>query len=259
MGMGTVAHRQDADGMVCHVGGVADGPRPLADDRREQIVSGALACVAELGVPAMTVDDIARVAGCSRATVYRLFPGGKEAILGALADREVERCLEAVGAAVDASEDLRSALVGAVSTAGRLVAEHPVLARLLQEEPDLVLPLLAFEHQGRILGFVGQWAVPKLDRWLDAGPARRVGEWAARLVASYGLDPTTRSKVADETWVAHMVDAYLLPGIAAMCESAGAAADGGDRPGGPGRRGGIGGHDGTCEGNKELCHERSHA
>jgi AcrR family transcriptional regulator len=60
-----------------------------ADDRtstRVRIVDGALRCLARQGVAKSTVDDIARQAGLSRATVYRTFPRGKDDILAAVVE-----------------------------------------------------------------------------------------------------------------------------------------------------------------------------
>ena len=59
------------DGVVRHLG---------ADDRsstRVRIVDAALRCLARQGIAKTTVDDIAREAGLSRATLYRAFPGGQ--------------------------------------------------------------------------------------------------------------------------------------------------------------------------------------
>jgi AraC-like DNA-binding protein len=43
---------------------------------RVRIIDATLACLARHGTAKTTVDDIARQAGVSRATVYRAFPGG---------------------------------------------------------------------------------------------------------------------------------------------------------------------------------------
>ncbi len=55
----------------------------------ERIVDGALRCIARWGLAKTTVEDVAREAGCSRATLYRAFPGGKDAILAAVAAAEL--------------------------------------------------------------------------------------------------------------------------------------------------------------------------
>ena len=50
----------------------------------KRIVDATLRCVGRWGLAKTTLDDVAREAGCSRATVYRLFPGGKDSLFGTL-------------------------------------------------------------------------------------------------------------------------------------------------------------------------------
>ncbi|MGZ4705878.1 MAG: TetR/AcrR family transcriptional regulator, partial [Acidimicrobiales bacterium] len=47
----------------------------------DRILEAALRCVARWGLIKTTVDDVAREAGCSRATIYRAFPGGKQSVI----------------------------------------------------------------------------------------------------------------------------------------------------------------------------------
>ena len=54
-----------------------------ANAQPDRILDAALACIARVGVGKTTLDDVAREAGCARATVYRCFPG-RQALLRAL-------------------------------------------------------------------------------------------------------------------------------------------------------------------------------
>lgn len=45
------------------------------------VVDAALACIGRWGLAKTTLDDIAREAGISRATVYRRVPGGKAGLV----------------------------------------------------------------------------------------------------------------------------------------------------------------------------------
>src|SRR4051812_35705519 len=69
------------------------GPRTL----RDRILDATVACIARHGVSHTTIDDIARAAGCGRATVYRAFAGGKDAVVVAAGARELERFLAGLG------------------------------------------------------------------------------------------------------------------------------------------------------------------
>src|SRR5437868_14654215 len=90
-----------------------NGSPALAD----RILDGALACVARVGVAKTTLDDVAREAGCARATVYRSFPG-RLALFRALLEREVAalgaRALDAAGEAETLADAVAAViLVGA--------------------------------------------------------------------------------------------------------------------------------------------------
>src|SRR5580704_15175839 len=98
-----------------------------ADDRsstRVRMVDAALACLARQGLAKTTVDDIARQAGFSRATLYRTFPGGKDAIVAAVVETEVARLFSALAVVMGEATDLEDVLVAGVVAAARRVGEH---------------------------------------------------------------------------------------------------------------------------------------
>ncbi|MCL6451972.1 MAG: TetR/AcrR family transcriptional regulator, partial [Acetobacteraceae bacterium] len=47
----------------------------------ERILEAAYVCVARFGLAKTTIEDVAKVAGVSRASVYRAFPGGRDDLL----------------------------------------------------------------------------------------------------------------------------------------------------------------------------------
>ena len=51
---------------------------------RQRILEATYACVARWGLSKTTVEDAAREAGLSRATVYRYFPGGRDELIDAV-------------------------------------------------------------------------------------------------------------------------------------------------------------------------------
>ena len=58
----------------------APEPEPALRDR---VLAAAYECVARFGIAKTTVEDVVKQSGVSRATVYRVFPGGKEQLLRA--------------------------------------------------------------------------------------------------------------------------------------------------------------------------------
>src|SRR5215203_6746732 len=65
--------------------GIGGGVSRTVESR---ILDAAKRCCERWGLDRLTVDDIAAAAGCSRATLYRLFPGGKDVLFEALRARE---------------------------------------------------------------------------------------------------------------------------------------------------------------------------
>ena len=172
----------ERDGVVRHLG---------ADDRsstRVRIVDGALRCLARQGIAKTTVDDIAREAGLSRATVYRTFPGGKEGILAAVVETEVARLFSSLAVAMGEATDLEDVLVAGMVESARRLRDHEALAYLLEHEPGAVLPHLTFGELDRVLLVAGDLAAPFFARWLEPEQASRAAEWAVRIVLAYCSD-----------------------------------------------------------------------
>src|SRR4051794_37382828 len=105
-------------------------------DLEGRIVAATLRCIARWGIAKTTLDDVSREAGCSRATIYRTFAGGKTAVLHATLQRELARCVVELDAAVRDESTLEDVLVAGTTAAARFIAEHDALQFLLDHEPD---------------------------------------------------------------------------------------------------------------------------
>ena len=67
---------------------------PKGQATRARIVEGAADVVRELGVGMATMDDIRARTGTSKSQLFHYFPGGKDALLLAVAQYEADRVLE---------------------------------------------------------------------------------------------------------------------------------------------------------------------
>ena len=191
---------------------------------RVRVIDGAISCLARQGVAKTTLDDVARAAGCSRATVYRVFPGGKDAVLGAVVDTEVSRFFSALAVRMGAATDLEDVIVAGMTEAATGVIGHPVLGYLLGQEPEVVLSTLAFARMDQVLAVTCAFTTPFLGRWLDQAESKRVAEWAARIVLSYLLCPAEGVDLTDTRQVRRLVRLFVLPGIRALRVPHGVAA-----------------------------------
>jgi AcrR family transcriptional regulator len=187
---------------------------PQAGDQEERIVEGMLACIARWGVAKTTVDDIARSAGLSRATLYRTFPGGKEVAFEALLRHEAARFFATVTDRLDDARTLDDLLVVGIVEAARFLEGHEALGFVLRHEPERILPALAFHRLDRALGIATGFTVPHLQRLLpdtDPDTLARRAEWVVRLLLSYAVNPSPDVELTDPTSVRRFVHAFVLP------------------------------------------------
>src|SRR5689334_16558798 len=110
---------------------------PTALTMEVRIRAAALVCIGRFGLAKTTVDDIAREAGCSRATLYRYFDG-KPAILRAVLLAERDRLVDAVVDAGRAAPTFADAVVDVVVTGARELRAHDALQFLFAHEPEAV-------------------------------------------------------------------------------------------------------------------------
>ena len=107
----------------------------------DPVLLAAHACVMDVGLRRTTLADIARRAGVSRMTVYRRFPD-LQAIVSELLTVELLALLEAAREAAAGLPTARERVVEVgVRVVERLV-HHPLYRRVLDVDPELLLPLV---------------------------------------------------------------------------------------------------------------------
>ncbi|MGO9343657.1 MAG: TetR/AcrR family transcriptional regulator [Acidimicrobiales bacterium] len=144
--------------------------------QRVRIADAATLCVSRTGVTKTTLDDVAREAGCSRATVYRTFPGGKEEVIAAVVDTEVARLFSTIAVAMGGAEDLEDAVVAGIVATASTIEDHAALGYVLDNEPGSLLPYLCFAPMGRVIELASQFTAPFTTRKPPGGsPTGRPG------------------------------------------------------------------------------------
>ena len=172
-----------------------------------KVVEGALRAIARFGLAKLTVDDVARASGISRATLYRYFPG-RAAVLAAVLRAESERLERGLDEALGETRTLAEALAAVGSFGARAFVGHEALQHLLATEPGTVLPHLCFSGADSLLGLAADRIAPHLCRFMGPLEARRTGEWLARIVLSYGLAPPPEPA---EAAVLSVVRDFVIP------------------------------------------------
>lgn len=160
-----------------------------AIDTRARILDAAFRTVATYGLSRFTVDDVARAADLSRQSVYRYFDS-KDALIVALVFREEETFIEGVRLAHAEAATLEEAMERAMLYCLRLAREHPLLDRLLESEPEVLLPYLTTRAGGLIdrgRAVIEELAAARSDVRIEL--VHRAADLATRAVISYTLTP----------------------------------------------------------------------
>lgn len=188
-----------------------------AGSARERVLEATYACVARLGMAKTTMEDIAREAELSRATLYRAFPGGRDEVLDAVVTWEIARFFLRVGEAIHPEAlDAVAVLEQGLLAASDAMEHHELLQRLLRDEADELLPSMA-AVMPMVQRALADWYRPYLE-----ASALRPGvdaEVAADLVARMALShlgTPGRWDLADPAAVRRLVRGQLLAGILAL-------------------------------------------
>lgn len=182
---------------------------PLAS----RVVDAALTCIARVGLAKTTLDDVAREAGCARATVYRCF-ANKQQLLVALVAREALALRDAIAEATAPQDAFDDTITAAVVASARFLTNHQGLAFVCAHEPEVLLPYLAFEREDAVLREAAALVAPAFARFCDATAAERLGEWLARTTLSYLCNPSPTFDITQPEHVRVLVGEFIVPGFA---------------------------------------------
>ncbi|MFP5488145.1 MAG: TetR/AcrR family transcriptional regulator [Acidimicrobiia bacterium] len=181
-------------------------------DLETRILDAAKRCREQWSHDKVTVDDIAQAAGVSRATLYRIFPGGKDVLFEALRVRERTQFFDLLTAEVDDADDLEDLVVRLVVTATRELRADEHLALMLASEPGETLVELTAEGMPRIVETATDYLGPLLKPHLDPEIAPLVIELLVRLTLSYFLAPSVHVDFGDP----ESARAFLRPGLSLL-------------------------------------------
>jgi AcrR family transcriptional regulator len=184
-----------------------------ADDVERRLVDAALRCVERWGLAKTSIDDIARQAGVSRATVYRLFPGGKDRLVATVLQHELGRLFHEADSEARQASDLEDLVCIGVGIAMRTLSTNPALGYLVDHEPEAILPHFAFHRLAPLLATVAELSRPHLVRFLPDDAVRPAAELLARVVLSYSFDPVPELDPSDPDSIRRFVRTYLLPAL----------------------------------------------
>ena len=196
-------------------------PEFAALTARERLLLAAMECAGQWGVAKTTMDDVARVAGCGRATVYRVFPDGKPELFRSAAQANIGRVLLRLGEQLGTAESLEALVVSGVHGAAILSAESPALQYLLEHEPHVAAPHLSFHRLEVLLATARTVLSPLAQRFVDPRTADRLVELAARVVVTYTFLPAPGIDLTDRATARRVARRYILGPLGGSLDPAG--------------------------------------
>jgi AcrR family transcriptional regulator len=150
----------------CHNGGLeAVDLGVLTRDIPQPILDATHASVLAVGVRRTTLTDVARRAGVSRMTVYRLVPDVTTLILEVMS-REFVALFAAAESASRRRRTARARIAATTSSVVRRLHDAPLFHRVLDVDPELLLPYLTDR-----LGTTQRIAIAHIRRMLADGHA----------------------------------------------------------------------------------------
>ena len=185
-----------------------DGTR--SEEVRQRILEATYACIARWGLAKTTVEDAAREAGLSRATLYRYFPGGRDELVRSVVTWQFMHFFLRLYEEISDADSLEEVMERGIRFAHQAIVGHDVLQRVLETEPERLLPTLTVEGS-RTVRVIADFLTPYLLRHglapgVDVGHA---ADFLARMVLSYMSAPG-RWDLDDPGQVARLVRNELL-------------------------------------------------
>jgi AcrR family transcriptional regulator len=150
-------HNSEIEAAEAHA--AREVPDAIAEAVRESVLA--------VGVRRTTLTDVARRAGVSRMTLYRRVPD-VETLLLEVMTRDLGALLSEIESAVARRRTARARLVALTVEAARRLPEEPLFQRVLDVDPELVLPYLTVR-----IGSTQRLALGRVRRAIAEGHADR--------------------------------------------------------------------------------------
>jgi AcrR family transcriptional regulator len=177
----------------------------------DRVLNAAERCCERWGIEKVTVDDIAAEAGISRATLYRLFPGGKDVLYDALRHRSTNTFFTELDAHVAAADSLEELIVSILVESTRALQADEHLQVMLASRPGEVLFNLGFADQPVIIEAATAFLTPRVAPIIGADRSARLAEWLVRVVLSYFFTPSVHVDLADRDSATAFARNFVLP------------------------------------------------
>lgn len=175
------------------------------------ILDAALHVFEQYGARRANVEDVARAAGVSRSTLYRAY-ATKDELLQAVLARQANEFLNELDRASDGLPP-RDAVVEAFSRGIAMTREIPLLARLVETEPEIITGMGGLSNTSLVIALSDQVAdtLRRSGATMPDQELRVVAELMMRVAYTYILNPGGHVDMGDDAVVRAYARQYLAP------------------------------------------------
>lgn len=194
----------------------ADAPEDV-HSARARLLDAAEACFARVGVPKTTVEDVAKEARVSRATVYRYFDGRDALVLGVLM-RDAHRFMERLQRRLHAKRAFPDAIVDGILFTVEAVRADANLSTLFAPDAAGFTESVAGRSEA-LFTLTSDFLRPYFEAAQASGQLREAvdldeaTEWILRAIMSLLTVRGPRSRSAAEQ--RRFLLTFVVPGLAA--------------------------------------------
>lgn len=188
------------------------------DQTNQRILDSARSLYIEYGLRRTTMEDVAKRAGMGRATLYRRF-SEKDQLFKAVILRDLQRHIVKIEQEIALVSNALDGLLIAFVKFCLLTNKNELLQRLLNSEPDHVLPYLTTDFE-IIMTFACQYLSMQIERGQKLGhirkaPVMMLAEMMMRLTQSLLLSPNGAAiRQGDEKSLQTFAEEFLRPFLA---------------------------------------------
>lgn len=175
------------------------------------ILDAAQRVFEQYGARRANVEDVARAAGVSRSTLYRAY-ATKDDLLQAVLTRQANEFLAQLDRASSGLPP-RDAVVEAFTRGIALTREIPLLARLVETEPEIITGMGGLANTSLVIALSDQVAstLRRSGATMPDDELHVVAELMMRLAYTYILNPAGHLDMTDDTAVRSYAKQYLAP------------------------------------------------
>ncbi len=181
-----------------------------------QVLDAVKSCCERWGIAKVTIDDIAKQSGVSRASLYRMFPGGRDTLFEAHRVYELDQFFETVLSEIDTAGTLDALLTSIVVSSTRALRNDEHIAVMLASEPGEVAADMTVDGLPRIIRVASAYLAPLVDQYMSRADGRALIDVVSRLVISYFLAPSDHVDLADSEQAHKFLAPFIAPYMATV-------------------------------------------